>query len=415
MSLLHLFQKDKFDFYLSENPKKFLILLFIASFILYTIIDFTNTYIFTFYPIYHSIYAKGVADSIYFSNAVNNLLALKLPASNFDGGLVALIIYIFPVEFSHITGLDIGLSFRLFYCLILFLAGYGIFLVAQQFYSDQTAIKLSLLYVFNPLIFLLSVWAGSEEIIEACLVIYVIYLTITKKYNYAIILALITSFYKYYSILLLPIIILSMEDERKKIKTTIILAVFFILAVVGMILFLDKYISNIYQKFIAQFHLHGKGVFNLLVEYGHVTQVNESLGFMYYGIIGIAILLFIWYTRNSAEPFKYGFVFIVFFVLFPEFYSSYLIIPFLSVALLYPKITSIIPKVNFFILPVLSFLSEFSFNLVDSPYALLHITPTIPLRIIGVTALFGLYALIISWLILYLRYVKNEKVKKLVS
>lgn len=401
--------KAKLIEYYITKPRNLLLIIFLSFFIFYTSIDIINTYVFQIYPIYHSVYAQGSADSIYFSNAVKSLLAFKLPSNNFDGGLLAILIYTIPVIFSRFTHLDIGLSFRLFYLLVLLITGLGLFQIGKNYYNDQIGFKLALCYVFNPLIFLLSVWAGSEEIIEACFIVFVIYFSVKKQYNYAILLALLSCFYKYYSILLLPVIILSMEDSKRRIQISAILLTIFSISGLFMIVFLNKYVMNIFNLFIASFHLQGKGVFNLLVEYANITQVNEIFGFLYYGLIALAIILFIWFTSKSDQPSKYSLIFLVFFILFPEFYSSYLIIPFIGVVLFYPKICSKLPLINFIALPILSFLSEFSFNLVDSPYPLLNIQPTTVLRLMGVLSLFGLYLLMILWLVVYIKQIKKEK------
>ena len=406
--------KTKFSSYFSNNPLKLYLLIAICTFLVYTVIDYTNTYIFNFYPIYNSIYAQGSADSIYFLNAVNNLLTLKsLPSNNFDGGLLALAIYIVPVSFSTITHTNIGFSFRLFYLVMLLVTGYFINLIGSTLYSSQTGLKLSLIYIFNPLIFLLSVWAGSEEIIETVFFVVMIYFVVQKKYSLAIVVTLVACFYKYYSILFLPIIILSIDDKKRKMFITLVLTILFSISGIFILIFLNKYIQNVLNDFVLSFNLSGKGVFDLLAEYGHITQVNQLLGFIYYGFIGLCIITFYWFTHESRSQYRNGFVLLLFFIFYPEFYSSYLIIPYVSVVLYYPKVSTLLPKINYIILPILSFLSEFSFNHVDSPYTLLHIEPIWYLRAMGVLSLLALYLLIISWLILYIQIVRNEKKENL--
>lgn len=404
--------KSKFTYYYDTNPLQLYFLSALIIFILYTLVDYTNTYIFTFYPIYNSIYAKGVGDSIYFSNAVNSFLSHKsLPSSNFDGGLLALLIYIVPVSFSNLTHLDLGLSFRVFYLIMLLITGFFINLIGKNLYNPQTGLMLSLLYICNPLIFLLSVWAGSEEIIETVFFVVIIFFVVQNKPIMAIIFTLFACFYKYYSILFLPLIIISIDDKKRKTLISAVLSIFFTLSAVFIFLFLNKYIENIIHVFVASFNIQGKGIFDLLSEYGKITHVSQVIGVLYYSIIILVIIIFYWYTQKSKDPFKYGFVLLIFFIMYPEFYSSYLIIPYVCVVLYYPKISSNLSKINFFILPILSFMSEFSFNHVDSPYALLHIQPTIFLRLIGVVSLICLYVLLIYWLITYIKLIRREKVE----
>ena len=258
MSSFKLSFKTKFSSYYSTRPLKLYLLIALSVFLVYSIIDFTNTYIFNFYPIYNSIYAQGSADSIYFFNAVNNLLTLKsLPSNNFDGGLLALLIYIIPVSFSTITHANIGFSFRLFYLVMLLITGYFINLIGSTLYSSQMGLKLSLIYIFNPLIFLLSVWAGSEEIIETVFLVVMIYFVVQKKYSLAIVVNLIACFYKYYSILFLPLIILSIDDKKRKLFITLVLTILFSISGIFIFIFLNKYIENVLNDFVLSFNLSG--------------------------------------------------------------------------------------------------------------------------------------------------------------
>ncbi len=408
MTFLQSFSRVKNSRFNITNPARFYFYLALFVFIIYTTIDFINTNIFMFYPIYHSVYAQGSADSIYFTRAVDKLLSFKIPTGNFDGGLLAIMIYIIPVSFSNIFHSNIGFSFRVFYLIILLLTGYGILLVGSELYSEQTGLYLSISFIFNPFIFILSVWAGSEEIIEALFFVIILYFVIRNRQNYALLLTLISCFYKYYSILLIPFIILSYKDSRTKIKVTAILTGFFAVAGIFIFIFLNKYIMNVINVFIDTFHLHGKGVFYLLVQYEKISQIAQPFGFLYYSLIGIVILLFIWLTRNSEEPFKYGIIFIIFFFLYPEYYSSYLIIPLVAITLLFPKVGPHMRVVTIGLLPIASAMSEFAFTLVDSPYNLYHITPT-PLSLdIGLVFLFLLYAIMIYWIITYFKLIHNS-------
>ena len=412
MSFIHSINRTEFKFYFSKHPALFYVATSLVIFFVYSSLDYINTFIFSFYPIYHSVYAQGAADSVYFTRAADKLLSFKIPTSNFDGGLLAIFIYSIPVSFSNFFRINTGFSFRIFYLVILLLTGFGIYLVGKELYSDYTGLKLAFAYIFNPLIFILSVWAGSEEIIEALLFVFILYFVVHEKLYYAILLTLVACTYKYYSVLLIPIIILSFKDSRTQIKITAILTGFFVAAIFILLLFLNKYVMNVINTFITTFHLHGKGVFYLLVEYGNIKQIEQPFGLLYYFMIGLVILLFIWLTRNSDDLFKYGMVFILFFLLYPEFYSSYLIIPLIPITLMYPKVSLKFPIITMVLLTISSFLSEFSFTLVDSPYNLLHITPTPLLRGIGIIFLFILYAIMVYWIVVYYNLIHKNSIQK---
>ena len=406
-SLLHLL-KDRFLYYYANKPLLLYGIIALATFLIYITLDTINTYFIQFYPIYHSYYAQGTADSVYFSIAVNRLLSLDFSIFNtqsFDGGLLAPFIYAIPVGLSRWFHLDLGYCFRLFYLSSLLITGYGIFLVGSKLYSNHNALKLSLSYIFNPFIFILTVWSGSEEIVESIFFVSILYLLLSDKEYSAIALTFITCFYKYYTVLLLPLIILSISNRRKRISITILLAV--ISSIVGLfsLLFLPQYVSKVTGLFVTTFHIAGKGLFYLLVEYGGYTEFSHITVMLYYSFIGLVILLFVWFSRDSHESFKYGFIFIIFFLLYPEFYPSYLIIPFISIVMLYPRFNKLLQYINYIILPLAIGLSEFAFNQIDSVYVTLNMQPTLLLRTIGVISLFGLYAIILWWVYLYFRHI----------
>lgn len=397
--------KDKIYHYYGYDTSFLYLLTALSVFVLYTVIDTINTFIFTFYPIYHTVYAQGSADSVYFMYAVDQLLSFKLPTSNFDGAILALLIYTIPISFAKFFSVDIGFSFRIFYLLILLCTGYGIYLTGTKLFSDQTGYKLSLSFIFNPFIFILSVWAGSEEIIEALFFVFILYFIVTDRIKYAILLIFVATFYKYYTILLLPGAVLSIKDPKTRLKVISALTIFF--SVIGFLflIFLNKYVVYLFDRYIASFQVKGKGIYNLLVEYAHFSLVNEILIFGYYLLMFCVYVVFLYKTRHSDEPFKYGLVFLLFFILYPEFYSSYLIIPFVSVALLYPLTKNHVKLVNFIVLPIASALYEFAFNYIDSPYSLLHIEPNLFLRLIGIIFVFCLYGIMLLWLYSYFKFV----------
>jgi hypothetical protein len=347
------------------------------------------------------VYAEGASDSVYFVNAVNNFLSFNFSivnSSSFDGGLLAPFIYILPVVFSSLFHINIGLTFRLFYLVILLLTGQFIFLISKTLYSEQVGLKISLNYILNPFIFILSVWAGSEEVIMALFFSIFIYFSSKNHIPIAILVIILASFYKYYSILLLPLAILSIENKKTKIYLTIVLICIFSFIGSLLCIFFNKYITHILEYFITSFPLRGKGLYYLFIEYGHISSIDPPWSFVIWLVDILILIIAILKLSKLKGPFKYGILFIIFFLVYPVFFPAYIIIPFVVFVLYIPFSSNIFLRTNFIILPILSFLSEFAFSQVDSPYNLLKIEPTIVLRFLGVLSLLCFYLLLIYWI-----------------
>lgn len=394
-----------------EKPKMFLNIYLIIFFFMYFIIDFINTHYLNFYPIYKTIWADGVADIIFFKAAGELVLRWKfdlLFSSYLDVGIVAPFIYSIPVGISEISNLNMGFCFRIFYLILYLLTGKLLYEVINVYYQNM-GLKVAFLYLLNPFIFFLDIWIGSEEVIEAFFLILIIYFYAKGKIHYALIIASFAVFYKYYTLIMIPTLIFSIKD--KKIRNLVFggFIFVFLLAFTFLTMYFSLYFQSILDFFIFEFPLRGKGLFRLFLELELLTFVDSNGSILYFSLMILILSLTTIIIKDSKKPFKFGLLFLIFFLLYPVFFSAYLLVVMPLLYLLIPLQKNNLLKYSYLLVFNFTFLSEFAFSVPDSIYAYLGIQIMPELVMFGAINLVIVYLIMIIWIIFTLQAEYNQR------
>ena len=155
--------------------------------------------------------------------------------------------------------------------------------------------------------------------------------------------------------------------------------------------------------FIFNFPLRGKGLFELLHYHNVLASVPSDFTLVYFSLFGIVLLVSIVILSQSREPISYATLLTVFFLFYPVFLTSYLII-LVGLFTIWSTKSKFINITNFVIV-FPSVLYEFAYDFIDSPYQVYNIPVTNELLFIGIISVFMLYFIMIAWIVYYFRYI----------
>lgn len=393
----------------SIQPLIFLELLFIITFCLYSVVDYLNLFL-HLYPIYNAnaLYGttminegNGAADLKLFYTLGNMVLQgqyFSTLSNLWDGGPFAPIVYAVPVFVSQRLNLDPGYCFRILYLGMLISAGRILYQIAIFFLSPKKAFFLSIGYVYNPFIFILSVWVGNEEIIETFLLLLVILFLQTHHYNYSLIFCLLAISYKYYSVLFIFLIIMSIPETHKRIKVFILFLGAILVSTLLLIIFFPSYFFNIFNLFVVDFPDRGKGLIPFFIQWGWLNT-SPTTSFVYFSLLSIIIAVTSIYMCQTTDIERFGILLLIFFLGYPEFYVGYLVIPFAFLQFFFIKNKYLWLSYILFSIPAI--LSQFAFTDAVSIYSLFQINPNNFLIMIGLVNLIIIYLITILWTSIY--------------
>ena len=398
------------------HPFFLLCTLFLLTFFLYSFIDFLNLFL-HLYPLYTAnlpfnnttiSVGIGVADLQFFYNLGNGVLHgsyILITDGQWDGGPLAPFFYAIPVFFSEMFNLDAGYCFREFYLFFLLASGFLLYKIADTFLSPKTSCYLSLSYVYNPFIFIGSVWAGNEEIIATCLFLVVIYFLQTRHYGLSLGSILFASGYKFYAVLFIPMIILFIPNVRTRIITTFILGMLVLTAFLGMIIFYPDYFSRIITFFLQTFPDRGDGLIPFFISWGWLNT-SPTTTFIYFLLMFVFLLLLTIYLGQYQDIERFGIILLTFFLLYPQFFLNYLLIPFAFLQFFFFKKRFLWFSYILFSIPAV--LSQFAFTQAITIYNMFNIAPNSVLLTFGFINLLIIYGIMVVWIGIY---IKDNKAK----
>ena len=391
------------------QPVQLLELIFVLTFCVYSFIDYLNLFL-HLYPIYNAngIYGttmvnegNGAADLKLFYILGNKVLQgsyFSTLSSLWVGGPVAPILYALPVFVSQKLNLDPGYCFRIFYLLFLLGAGRLLFQISIYFFSLKKSFFLTLGYVYNPFIFILSVWVGNEEIIETFLLLVVVVFLQTHHYYYSLISCLIAIFYKYYSILFVFLLIMAIPDVQKRVTIIILFVCAIFLSAILLITFFSAYIINIFNFFVIDFPNRGKGLIPFFIQWGWLNT-SPTTSLVYFSLLGLLITLVSIYVSRTTDIERFGILLLIFILGYPEFYVGYLVIPFAFLQFFYAKNNYLWLSYLLFTIPAL--LSQFAFTDAVSIYSLFGLVPNNFAITLGLVNLLAIYIIPLVWISIY--------------
>ena len=405
--------KGKSYYYLLKSyfSQPFFILcsVFLLTMIIYPLIDFVNLSI-HLYPVYianaqyGSSYVNqgtGVADLNLFYQLGYGVLHgsfFLVSTGNWDGGLLAPFFYAIPVFFSLELNLDAGYCFRTFYLLLLLGSGLVLYRIAEYSLSPRSSLFITLSYVYNPFILIEAIWVGNEEIIATFLLLLIVYFLQQQRFELALISTLFASFYKYYALLFLPLVIIAIPENRARILTIIILSILFVSSFLLVSYFSPEYIAIVQSHFLSNFPVNGKGLIAFLVTWDHLN-ISSTIGMLYFGCLFLLLSFLILFLSHYSDHERFGIVILVFFLCYPEFYLGYLLIPFVFLQFFFFKHRLLWISYILFIIP--ANLSQLAFTDEVSLYSTFHLTPTNVLIMFGVVNLLIMYVIMVLWILIY--------------
>ena len=398
------------------SPSSTLYLLFLLTFIVYSCVDFLNLSL-HMYPLYTANLpynnqllpvGLGVADLQLFYKLGNAVLhgsyTLFLSYGQWDGGPLAPFFYAIPVFVSQTFNLDAGYSFREFYLLFLLACGVLLYKIAETFLSAKLSCYIAVSYVYNPFVFIGSVWAGNEEIIATLLLLIVIYFLQTHHYVFSLLSVFVASGYKFYALLFLPLIVFCMPTLRTRVLTTFVLGILALAAAIGIESLYPGYVAHIFAFFIQTFPDRGDGLIPFFVSWGWINT-SPTGTFIYFSLMFLVLLLFAIYLGRFNDIERFGIFLLAFFLLYPQFFLNYLLIPFALLQFYFFKNRLLWYSYMLFTIPAI--LSQFAFTHAITIYNMFNLTPDPLLLTIGFLNLVITYVLMLAWIGLYLRNTKS--------